>query len=81
MFQNVWDPQTAIDYLDFFLTFTQQCFKKEVAKTYEKNINLKNIEPITIQFDIDANKLIKVTRVNEIILPEWYMQAKKKINK
>lgn len=81
LFQNLWDPQTAVDFLDYFLTFAQQCFKNELAKTFEHNYNLKSVEPITMQFDIDATNLIKVTRVNDIILPEWYMQAKSQINK
>lgn len=78
LFQSLWDPQTAIDFLDYFLTFAQQCFKNEIIKTLDKN--LKNMEPTTIQFDIDADNLIKVTRVNEIILPEWYIQAKREMN-
>ncbi|KAJ8734035.1 hypothetical protein PYW07_014586 [Mythimna separata] len=71
--QDEWEPQTAINYLHYFLTYVDNYFKTLKA-TYAGDFASK--EPVTLKFDIDANQKMTVSKGNHeehVILPSWYV--------
>ncbi|XP_049882602.1 decapping and exoribonuclease protein-like isoform X3 [Pectinophora gossypiella] len=77
---NVWSPRTAIEFLDYFLSFIKKSFKDHVQQVLGINSNFREIGPITLRFDVDVNKRINVSETTETILPDWFVEARKKGN-
>ncbi|KAJ8734782.1 hypothetical protein PYW08_014032 [Mythimna loreyi] len=69
--QDAWDPQVAINYLAYFLTYVENSFKSLKATSGD---DIPSKEPVTLKFDIDANQKITVSKdIHEehVILPSW----------
>lgn len=78
MFQNVWNPETALQFLDMFLTYVKNCFKEHVKETIGSESNLR-AGPITLQFELDINRRINMTNhidlESDAILPNWFIDG------
>lgn len=73
VFQDEWEPQLAINYLDYFLSYVENCFKS-LKETGDDGLASK--EPVTLKFDIDTCQKITVSKDihrEHVILPEWYV--------
>lgn len=71
--QVAWDGQTAIDFLDYFLSYVEKCFK--ALRTSSPGEFLPKV-PVTLKFDIDSFQKITVTKdvYNEYeLLPDWFI--------
>ncbi|KAJ0181183.1 hypothetical protein K1T71_003268 [Dendrolimus kikuchii] len=66
--KDEWDPGTALQYLNYFLTFVKDSFRNEIKQCSPN-------KPVSLQFHVDNKNISVSTKYSEedVILPDWFI--------